>query len=345
MTKRKRKPVKCTEYRKKFETWNENRTPLHYPDKGEALFTYMPLSQEQEEFRQCYLPDTAKNENIPFFKVRHALPPHWFVSSRGYIVSAYNDITLLSGQINQDNRLQVKFKDVAEIERLKRLKKNEKKTPEKVLPYEAIKAMCFPENLKYPEKNALQMIMANGLKAFSKQEKVYVELHHDNRYIFSADKADALKNLPENSVVEHLSFLTVNVHDILDSLGGEPESEELPKKIRAAVAKAGITTPVVVFPGNKKKAGKIINLVDESNNDFLYAVEPKLKHGAIFPQWVKNLLEGQYNAEKRPVQLFHFKIDNTYYTITIFKRKKEDYKYIYKMFGLLFMVEVPQEQA
>lgn len=333
--------VKCTEYKKKFEVWNENRTPLHYPDRGETLFTYTPLSQEQEEFRQCYLPDTAKNENVPFFKVRHALPPYWFVSNRGYIVSAYNDIILLSGQVNQDNRLQVKFKDVAEIERLKRLKKKGEKAPEKVLPYEAIKAMCFPENLKYPEKKALEMIIKKGLKAFDSKEKIFVELHHDNKYIFSENKADALQNLPENSVVEHLSFLTVNVHDILDGLGGE--SEELPKKIRAAVDKSGITTPIIVFPGTKKKAGKIINLVDENNNDFLYAIEPKLKHGAEFPQFVKKVLENQYNEQNHPVQLSHFKINNTYYKITIFKRKEEDYRYIYKMFGLLFVIEMPQK--
>lgn len=343
MANRKRKPVKCTEYKKKFEAWNKNRTPLRYPNKGETLFTYIPLSQEQEEFRQCYLPDTSKNENIPFFKVRHVLPPYWFVSNRGYIVSAYNDIILYTGQVNQENRLQVKFKDVAEIERLKRLKKKVEKIPEKVLPYEAIKAMCFPESLKYPEKKALEMIMKTGLKAFNSQEKLFVELHHDNKYIFAETKADALKNLPENSNVEHLSFLTVNVHDILDGLGGEMDPDKISEKICTAVDKANITQPLIIFPGDKQKAGKIINLIDESNNDFLYAIEPKLKRGAWFPQLVKELLKNQYIEQKHPVRLSHVKIDNSYYEITIFRRSEEDYRYIYKIFGLLFMVKGTQQ--
>ena len=293
--------------------------------KGEILFTYTPLNQEQEIFVQCYLPDTPQNRNVPFFKVRHALPSFWFVSNRGYIISVNKGIILYSGQVNQKNRLQVKFQG-------------------KVLPYEAIKAICFPECLKYPEKKALKMIMEKGLKAFDSQQKIFVELHHDNRYISSKTKVDALKNLPENSMVEHLSFLTVNVHDILDSLGGEPETEDIAKKICAAVDKAGITTPIIVFPGKKKKAGKIINLIDETNNDFMYAIAPKLKHGAAFPQIVKKVLENQYNLEKRPVQL-HCKINNMYYDITIFKRKEEDYRYIYKMFGLLFVINAPQKQA
>lgn len=87
---KKNKGVACNKYRTRFRQWNKNRTAIKYiSEKDGSVFTYEPLGQEQEEFRQCYLSDTPQNRALPFFKARNELKPYWWVSSRGYVLSFY----------------------------------------------------------------------------------------------------------------------------------------------------------------------------------------------------------------------------------------------------------------
>ena len=72
---RKQKKKNYIKYKKIFESWNKNRSILR---DAKCNYTYIP--DEDEEFRQCYVPVTEKN-SISFYKVRHALPRYWYIAN------------------------------------------------------------------------------------------------------------------------------------------------------------------------------------------------------------------------------------------------------------------------
>ena len=247
------KGVACNKYRTKFKNWNQNRTTIKYVSKKDgSVFNYEPLSQEQEEFRQCYLPDTPENRALPFFKARNELPPYWWVSSRGYILSFYGKSpSVIVGQT--DERMQVKLPDGT------------------VYLYDLMSTLCFPEKMRFPEKKACQLIEKEGLNAFRRGN---VALHHENGWIPGKTQAEMLENVPQNCNPEGHDLLLLSYHNILTHLEkyhNTADKQEKATIVEKAVQTESIKEPVIVIPGTKSRSGIVTHFGIEDINfqDFI----------------------------------------------------------------------------
>ena len=179
----------CRTYREIFNEWNKNRTPLRFRDK----IYYNP--QPDEEYRQCYLPTTCKNER--FYKARHCLPKHWFVSNYGTIITVKRGKPeLIVGQFTDYDRMQVSF-----------YYKDDRYT----LARESLVALVFNDSVPCTEE-ATKLIEKKGLIAFNRRSDFQcVELHHINGYIHPQDALDILQimqNLPSNCASDAIQLIT-----------------------------------------------------------------------------------------------------------------------------------------
>lgn len=252
--KRTKKQTETQRYQANYKRWNKDRMDVVYTDRtGQPIYTYHPLDQNEEEFRQCYL--SANHKKDYFYEVRKELPKDWWVSDRGYIVSFKGDKPKgYFGQLSNDGRLQARLKD-------------------NILSYEAIKAFCFPEKMNLQENETLKMIEEQGLKAFKRTPgKEFVELHHEKGVIPAKDNQEALNLLPENSDLKHINFLRSTVHDILDGLGAyhkATDPEEKVKILAEKVADKDIKEPLFILPGDRTRTGTVASLINQDDQNII----------------------------------------------------------------------------
>lgn len=307
--KRTKKQTETQRYQANFKRWNKDRTDVPYTDRtGQLMYTYHPLDQNEEEFRQCYLSANHKKEE--FYQVRKELPKDWWVSERGYIVSFKGDIPKgYFGQLSNDGRMQVRLKD-------------------NVLSYEAIKAFCFPEKLNLQENETIKMIKEQGLKAFKHTPgKEFIELHHEKGVIPAKDNQEALKLLPENSDLRHINFLRSTVHDILDGLGAWHKATDPEEKfniLAGKVADKDIKEPLFILPGDRPKTGTVASLIDQQEDpNIIIYTDPFLKDGDILDETTVKLLQNLVNETDQPQELYK-DINGTLYRLLAFRRQKKD---------------------
>lgn len=306
--KRTKKQTETQSYQNNFKRWNKDRKDIIYADRtGQPIYTYHPLDQNEEEFRQCYL--SANHKKDDFYQVRKELPKDWWVSDRGYIVSFKGDIPKgYFGQLSNDGRMQVRLK-------------------ENVLSYEAIKAFCFPERLNLRENETVRMIEEQGLRAFKRMpRKEFVELHHEKRIIPAKNNQEALKLLPENSDLNHINFLRSTVHDIMDGLGAyhkATDPEEKAKILAEKVADKGIKEPLFILPGNRPRTGTVASLINKDDQNIIIYTDPLLKKGDILDDTTVKLLQNLVNKTDRPQEVYK-DINGTLYKLIAFRRQKKD---------------------
>lgn len=169
-------------YQEIFEKWNNRRTSLEIP----RLLIYQP--KDDEEFRQCYLPETAKGQ--PFYKARHSLPKYWFVSNYGTILTLEHDIPeLLVDIVTDEDKIASSF-DYGGLTYQ--------------IDNDALVALVFNTE-SYIETAAKEIIEIKGIKAFTKNmvtifyRSYFEPLEHLN--VIEIIKAN-LKNLkPSNLVI------------------------------------------------------------------------------------------------------------------------------------------------
>lgn len=307
--KRAKKQTETQRYQANFKRWDKDRLDVVYTDRtGQPIYTYHPLDQKEEEFRQCYL--SANHKKDEFYKVRKDLPKDWWVSDHGYIVSFKGDKPKgYFGQLSNDGRMQVRLKD-------------------NILSYEAIKAFCFPEKLNLQENETVKMIEEQGLKAFKRMPgKEFIELHHEKGIIPAKNNQEALKLLPENSDLKHLNFLRSTVHDILDGLGAyhkTTDPEEKLKILAEKVSEKNIKEPLFIIPGDRPRIGTVASLINKQEDpNIIICVDPFLKDGDILDETTVKLLQNLVNETDHPQEVCK-DINGTLYRLLAFRRQKKD---------------------
>ena len=309
--KKTKKQTETQRYQANYKRWNKDRTDVVYTDRtGQPIYTYHPLDQNEEEFRQCYL--SANHKKDEFYQVRKELPKDWWVSDRGYIVSFKGDKPKgYFGQLSNDGRMQVRLKD-------------------NILSYEAIKAFCFPEKMNLQENETLKMIEEQGLKAFKRMSgKEFIELHHEKGIIPAKDNQEALQLLPENSNLRHINFLRNTVHDILDGLGAYHKAIDPDEKVKILadkVADKDIKEPLFILPGDRPRTGTVASLIDQQeDSNVIICTDPRLKAGDILDNTTVTILQNLVNEADRPQELYK-DINGTLYRLLAFRRQKKDFE-------------------
>lgn len=183
-------------YQEIFKEWDAERTKLSFND----YIIYQP--KDDEEFRQCYLPETAKEQ--PFYKARHALPKYWYISNYGTMLTLQNNkVELFVGQISSSDRLQACF--IYDKNRY-------------VLSREAIVALVFSEEVHCTDC-ARELIEKQGVKAFNRGNySRSIELHHVHGYqkpVKPMDVYEIMKNLAINCDFDAIELVTRLEHDLI----------------------------------------------------------------------------------------------------------------------------------
>lgn len=184
------------QYQTIFNQWDAERTKLSFND----YIIYQP--KDDEEFRQCYLPETAKEQ--PFYKARHAMPKYWYVSNYGTMLTLQNGrVELYVGQISSSDRLQTCFYYSGD---------------RYVLSREAIVALVFNEDV-HCTACAKELIEKQGVKAFNRGNySKSVELHHVHGYkkpVKPMDVYEIMKNLAINCDFDAIELVTRLEHDLI----------------------------------------------------------------------------------------------------------------------------------
>lgn len=190
-------------YKNAFEKWDRDRTPIEYKIDDQT-YTYIP--DQDEVFRQCYLPYTQKTDDLLFYKARNKLPKHWFCSNKGTIIAIEGSIksgyhvSFYQGQISNSKRLQVKIDNRAYSR-------------------ETIVGLVFADQIRI-EKITADYIEQNGLNAFHKRKgsKIFVEAHHVDTNIPYVTMAEGLEKASVNCSPDRIMFLKNEIHDIFDKV-------------------------------------------------------------------------------------------------------------------------------
>ncbi len=201
------------QYQRIFETWNVNRPELSITNKDE---TFVYKAEPDEEIRRCYL---SKNNGEIFFKARHALPKHWWISEKGIILTVYRGtVQIYRGHVKTEkNRLYTEIP-------FQRTKNGKREEIRLTLQFEALKALVFADVMKSYNhititEDAKKMVESYGLIVFSQKEckmdlkRHPVTIHHTYQYIPGMSYIDALKLLSQNSALDKIEMMTVNEHN------------------------------------------------------------------------------------------------------------------------------------